>query len=301
MSDEPSEHQLQAAEPPISPFEQIRHVDEEGHEYWSARDLGEVLGYKTDYRNFRRVIDKAILACENSGQDASDHFAEASKRVELGSGAKRSVEDVHLSRYACYLVVQNADPSKEIVALGQTYFAVQTRRAEQMDELAALSEDQQRLYLRGQLADHNKQLAQTANQAGVIEPADFVVFQDHGYMGLYGGLRNRDIHTRKQLKRSQHILDHMGSTELAANLFRATQAEEKLRREGIRNKQRANRTHYEVGQEVRATIERIGGTMPEELPTPDASIQQLQRREGKRLKGEAQAPLLPEAAEADTI
>jgi DNA-damage-inducible protein D len=215
MSEERSEQEQAAARQQASIFEQIRQTGEDDNEFWSARDLAEVLGYETNYRNFKRVIEKAMSACENSGLDPLDHFAGASKTVELGSGAKRKLEDVHLSRYACYLVVQNADPSKEIVALGQTYFAVQTRRAEVADQMAALDEDQRRLFLRGQLADHNRQLAAAANEAGVIEPADFAVFQDHGYMGLYGGLRSRDIHTRKGLKKSQRILDHMGSTELA--------------------------------------------------------------------------------------
>ncbi len=280
----------------VSPFEQIRRQNEGGNEFWSARELAEVLGYSTNYRNFKKVIDKALLACENSGYDTADHFDDARMVIGAGNGAKRSVEDVHLSRYACYLIVQNADPGKEIVALGQTYFALQTRHAEVADEMAALSEEQKRLFLRGQIADHNRQLAAAANEAGVIEPADFAVFQDHGYMGLYGGLRSKDIHTRKGLKKSQRILDHMGSTELAANLFRATQAEDKLRREGIKGKAKANQTHYEVGREVRATIERIGGDMPENLPTPEQSIQQLQRQESKRLNG-AQSALFAEELE----
>src|SRR4051794_5884265 len=175
--------------------------------------------------------------------------------VTLGSGSQRKVEDYNLSRYGCYLVIQNADPAKEIVALGQTYFAVQTRRQEEADELAGLTEDQKRLYLRGELANHNKQLAEAANLAGVVRGIDFAIFQDHGYMGLYGGLRSRDIHRRKGLQKSQQILDHMGSTELAANLFRATQADEKLRRDQIQGINNANRTHYEVGQEVRETIQ----------------------------------------------
>jgi DNA-damage-inducible protein D len=275
-----------------SPFEQIRRESEEGFEYWSARDLGEVLGYKTNYRNFKSAIQRAMQACENSGQDVADHFAEARKLIRAGKGAQREIEDMHLSRYACYLVVQNADPSKEIVALGQTYFAVQTRRQEQADELAGLTEEQKRLYLRGQLATHNRQLADAANLAGVVQPVDFAIFQDHGYMGLYGGLKSRDIHKRKGLKTSQHILDYMGSTELAANLFRATQTEEKLRREGIKGKARANQTHYEVGRKVRKTIEELGGTPPEDLPTPDEGIKQLQSKEKKRLNNGPQLPLL---------
>jgi len=266
----------------------------EGVEFWSARDLGEALGYKTNYRNFKKVIERAIVACENSGQDVADHFAQTRKMIQLGKGAQRSVEDVHLSRYACYLIVQNADPGKEVVALGQTYFAVQTRRQEEADELAGLTEDQKRLYLRGELANHNKQLAEAANLAGVVRGIDFAIFQDHGYMGLYGGLRSRDIHRRKGLQKSQQILDHMGSTELAANLFRATQADEKLRRDQIQGINNANRTHYEVGQEVRETIRRLGGTLPEDLPTPKESVQHLRRRERKQLERGPQLPLLPE-------
>src|SRR4051794_18618248 len=273
-------------------FERIRQESEEGVEFWSARDLGEALGYKTNYRNFKKVIERAIVACENSGQDVADHFAQTRKMIQLGKGAQRSVEDVHLSRYACYLIVQNADPGKEVVALGQTYFAVQTRRQEEADELAGLTEEQKRLYLRGQLTNHNRQLAEAANLAGVVQAMDFAIFQDHGYMGLYGGLRAREIHSRKGLKKSQHILDHMGSTELAANLFRATQTDEKLRRDRIKGKEQANRTHFEVGQEVRATIERLGGTLPEDLPKPETSIEQLKNRDRKQLERGSQLPLL---------
>jgi DNA-damage-inducible protein D len=267
----------------MSPFERIRKTDPEGQEYWSARDLAKVLEY-TDYRNFLKVIDKARVACINSGQALTDHFVDSNEMVSLGSGAKRKVEDVYLSRYACYLIIQNADPSKEIVALGQTYFAVQTRRLEVADELAGLTEDQKRLYRRGQLADHNRELAEAASQAGVVRVKDFAIFQDHGYMGLYGGLRAKDIHARKGLKRGQHILDHMGWEELGANIFRATQTEAKLRREGIRGKSEANRVHKEVGRKVRQTIQELGGTMPEDLPTPAQSIQQLREREQQRLQ-----------------
>lgn len=217
--------------------------------------------------------------------------------VTLGSGAKRTVEDFHLSRYACYLIIQNADPSKEIVALGQTYFAVQTRRQEYADAgqvLEHLSENQKRLVLRDELTTHNTKLAATAQQAGVVTNSDFAIFQDHGYRGLYGGLGARDIHTRKGLKRSHHILDHMGSAELAANLFRATQTEQKLSRDQITQKEQANQTHHEVGRIVRATIEQLGGTMPEDLPTPQHSIRQIQRAELNQLKQSPQLPLFPD-------
>lgn len=293
MSDEE-----QSATPHLSPFESIRRVTEEGNEYWSARDLAKILGY-TEFRKFSNAIQKAETACENSGQAVSDHFAHVSEMVGIGSGAQRKIGDVHLSRYACYLLVQNADPSKEIVALGQTYFAIQTRRQEQADELAGLTEEQKRLYLRDQLSDHNRQLAEVASQAGVVKPADFALFQDHGYMGLYGGLRARDIHTRKQLKRNQHILDHMGSEELAANLFRATQTEAKLKREGTQGREAANQTHFQVGRKVRQTIVELGGTMPEQLPTPKESIQQLQQKEQKRLKQGSQLSMFDEPAETE--
>ncbi len=275
--------------PGANPFERIKRQSEELGEYWSARDLSKVLGY-TDYRNFVRVIRKAELACQNSGQEVGDHFVDVTDMVEIGSGAKRKVSDVYMSRYGCYLVIQNSDPGKEIVALGQTYFAVQTRRQEQADELAGLTEEQKRLYLRAQLISHNRQLAETAYQAGVVQSSDFALFQDHGYAGLYGGLRARDIHARKGLKKSQGILDHMGSEELAANLFRATQADAKLRREEVRGKEQANRAHYDVGRKVRQTIQELGGTMPEELPTPQESVQQLRRKEEKRLKQGLQGP-----------
>lgn len=265
-----------------TPFEAIRQTDDAGNEYWAARDLAKVLDYG-EFRFFKNVIKKAQTACENSGQSVADHFVQTHGMIATGKGAHRRVEDYHLSRYACYLIIQNADPSKEIVALGQTYFAVQTRRQEEADELAGLTEAQRRIFLRGQLTDHNKQLADTAKGAGVISGFDFAVFQDHGYMGLYGGEKARDIHKRKGLQPNQKILDHMGSTELAANLFRSTQAEEKIRREKIKGKTAANQAHEDVGKEVRATIERLGGTMPEELPTPADSIQQLEQRQKRKM------------------
>lgn len=292
MSTNDLEPQKEDAEP-ASPFESIRKESEDGLEYWSARDLARILGYAR-WDKFKNAIQKAETACENSGQVVEDHFSRVGNMVQIGSGAQRRIEDFRLSRYACYLVIQNADPSKEIVALGQTYFAVQTRRQEQADELAGLTEEQKRLYLRGQLTSHNRQLAEAASMAGVVQGIDFAIFQDHGYAGLYGGLRARDIHTRKGLKKSQQILDHMGSEELAANLFRATQTDAKLRRESIQGKDRANQTHYEVGRKVRQTIKELGGTLPEELPTPDESIQQIQTNEKKRLQAGPQMPLLTE-------
>lgn len=253
-------------------FEQIKQTDENGNEYWMARQLAKALEY-TDFRNFSAVIAKAIEACKNSGQPVENHIVEFNEMVAIGSGAEREMQSYKLSRYACYLIVQNADPSKEVVALGQTYFAIQTRLQEirQMDEYNRLStEDEKRLFLRNEMAKHNTQLAAAAKDAGVIEPLDYAIFQNHGYMGLYGGLDAKAIHQKKGLKKSQQILDHMGSTELAANLFRATQTEEKLKREKIKGKQKANQTHYEVGKKVRKTIEEIGGEMPENLPVEES-------------------------------
>jgi len=255
-------------------FDGIRQTDPDGEEFWSARDLAPVLEYQ-DWRNFMQVVDKARMACAQSGRQPEDHFGDVTKMVAIGSGAQRSVPDVHLSRYACYLIVQNGDPSKPVVANGQTYFAMQTRRQELADEakFAQLSEDEKRLAIRNELAAHNKHLAAAAKDAGVETSLDYAVFQDHGYKGLYGGLGAKDIRARKALKKSQKILDHMGSTELAANLFRATQTEEKLRRDQVHGKVQANQTHHEVGRKVRQTIKELGGTMPENLSAPDKSIQ----------------------------
>jgi DNA-damage-inducible protein D len=259
-------------------FERIRHLDPAGNEFWQARELALVLEY-SQYRHFLPVIKRAREACRNSGRAVADHFEDVLTMVEIGSGAQRQIEDVRLSRYACYLIVQNADPSKPVIANGQTYFALQTRRLELAEaaSLAHLGEDEKRLAIRNELAAHNKHLAAAAKQSGVESPLDYAVFQDHGYRGLYDGLSAKDLHARKGLKKSQKILDHMGSTELAANLFRATQAEDKLKRENIRGKQRANQAHLEVGQKVRQTIKELGGTMPESLPVPDKSIDQIDK------------------------
>jgi DNA-damage-inducible protein D len=265
-------------------FEQIRQVDEHGNEYWGARQLAKALDY-TDFRNFLSVIGKAKEACKNSGHEVKNHLVDFNEMVSIGSGAQREMESYKLSRYACYLIVQNADPSKEIVATGQTYFAIQTRLQEirQMDEYNRLStEEEKRLFLRNEMKKHNSELAEAAKDAGVIESKDYAIFQNHGYMGLYGGLDAKGIHAKKGLKKSQHILDHMGSTELAANLFRATQTEEKLRRENIKGKAKANQTHFEVGKKVRQTIKEIGGTMPENLPT-EVNIKQIENKEKKKL------------------
>lgn len=242
--------------------------------------MWKILEY-TEYRHFLPVIEKAKIVCLNSGQRVEDHFEDILEMVGIGSGAERAVDSVKLSRYACYLIVQNADPNKTIVAQGQTYFAIQTRIAEvrQMSEYQELSgEEEKRLFLRTEMLKHNSLLASAAKDAGVIDSKDYAVFQNWGYQGLYGGMKAKDIHQRKGLKKSQKILDHMGSTELAANLFRATQTEEKLRRENIKGKQRANQTHYEVGAKVRQTIKELGGTMPEDLPTVE-SIKVVEKKQ----------------------
>jgi len=264
-------------------FERIKRTSPQGNESWSSRDFADVLGY-TDYRNFEAVIEKARTACFNSGQRIDDHFVEITEMIEIGKGGQRAVKAVMLSRYAGYLVIQNADPTKTLVALGQTYFAVQTRRQELADD-QKLQEDQKRLLLRSEMSKHNKNLAGAAKQAGVVQPMDYAIFMDHGYRGLYGGLGMRDIRQRKRLKPKEQILDHMGSTELAANLFRATQTEEKLRRENVQNKDQANRIHNEVGRKVRKTIQELGGTMPENLPVAE-NIKEVESREKKRLKAE---------------
>lgn len=262
-------------------FEEIKHIDDNGQEYWLARELQEVLGY-TEWRNFSKVIDKAKISCKTSGEVENSHFVDVSKMVESGV-ADIPVRDIRLTRYACYLIAQNGDSKKEAIALAQTYFAVQTRRQELQDQFDRLTEDQRRLAIRGELTEHDKSLVEAAKQAGVETRGDFAKFQNRGYQGLYGGLGAKEIHARKGLKKSQSILDHMGSEELAANLFRATQTDAKLRRENIHGKDAANETHYQVGAKVRQTIEELGGTMPEDLPTPDKSIQQLRKEEKKRL------------------
>lgn len=262
-------------------FESIKHINELGQEFWFARELQGILEY-TEWRNFTHIIDKAKTACRNSGADIDDHFVDVNKMVEIGSGAEREIDDIMLSRYACYLIVMNGDPRKEVIAVGQTYFAVKTRQQELIENYEQLSEDQKRLTIRNEMIAHNKSLAEAAQMAGVKTQQEYAIFQNKGYQGLYGGLGMRDIHARKGIKKSQKILDHMGSTELAANLFRATQTDEKLRRENIAGKQAAYKTHYAVGAKVRQTIKELGGTMPEDLPTPEKSIKQIEREAGKK-------------------
>lgn len=263
-------------------FENIKNTNENQQEFWYARDLQKVLEY-TEWRNFTKIIEKAKTACETSGNNILDHFVDVNKMIELAKGAKREIEDIMLSRYACYLIVMNGDSRKEVIALGQTYFAVKTRQQELIDSYDELTENQKRLAIRNEMTEHNKSLAEAAKMAGIEKPFEYAQFQNRGYQGLYGGLTAKDIHARKGLKPSQQILDHMGSTELAANLFRATQTDEKLRRENIQGKKEAGEVHFQVGAKVRQTIKELGGTMPEDLPTPDKSIKQIER-ETKKLK-----------------
>jgi len=266
-------------------FEQIKEIDENENEFWGARKLSKILEY-SEFRHFLPVIERAKEACLNSKHSVEDPFEDYLEEISFGKGAKKDMESVKLSRFACYLIVQNADPSKEVVAQGQTYFAIQTRLQEiqQMDDYTRLSsEEERRLFLRNELKKHNYNLAEAAKKAGVIEHIDYAIFQNHGYMGLYGGLDAKKINAVKGLKKSQHILDHMGSTELAANLFRATQTEEKLKRDNIKGKNNANKTHLEVGKKVRQTIKELGGTMPENLPVED-SIKKIETKEKKQIK-----------------
>lgn len=216
-------------------FESIKHINEYGEEFWYARELSKVLGYK-DFRNFELIIYKAMDACTNSANSIDDHFGEVTEMVPIGSGAKRGFKSYALSRYACYLIVMNGDPAKDIIALGQTYFAVKTRQQELIEHYDDLNENLKRLAIRNEMIAHNKSLAEAAQMAGIEAPKDYAMFQNKGYQGLYGGLGVKEIHARKGLKKSQKILDHMGSTELAANLFRATQTDEKLRQEHITGK-----------------------------------------------------------------
>lgn len=263
-------------------FESIKRTKDDGTEYWSARDLSEVLEYKK-WQNFSKVIDRARIACKNSGGSVEYDFTEVSKIVKAGATQKKVI-DYELSRYACYLIVQNGDPRKEVIALGQTYFAIQTRRQEVADYFNQLDEDNKRLVIRGDIKQWNQMLLEAAHNAGVITEEEYAKFQNAGYMGLYGGLTVDDIHNRKGLKGNDKILDFMGSTELIANLFRISQTEEKLKKDKVKNFKKATNTHYEVGTKVRKAIEDIGGTMPENLPTPTKSIKQIEKEQLKRLK-----------------
>ena len=267
-------------------FEDIKRTRPDGTEYWTARELAPVLDY-AKWENFYKVIKRAMIACENSGRSTLECFPEVRKTSPMPNGGVKDILDYELSRYACYLIVQNGDPRKEVIALGQTYFAIQTYRQEVADRFNQLDEDSRRLVVRGDIKQWNQLLAETARNAGVITAEEFAIFQNAGYMGLYGGMTVDDIHRRKGLAIGQKILDYMGSTELIANLFRISQTEEKLRKDQVSTPNAATAVHYAVGNEVREAIRKIDGTMPEDLPTPEKSIAQLEREQMERLKQKA--------------
>jgi DNA-damage-inducible protein D len=273
-------------------FEDIKTVRADGSEYWSARKLAHTLDY-SEWRNFIKVINKAMIACNNSGHDLIHDFVEVNKIVEAGATTKK-VKDYELSRYACYLIVQNGDPRKEVIALGQTYFAIQTYRQEVADRFNQLDEDNKRLVVRGDIKQWNQMLAETARDAGVITNEEFAIFQNSGYMGLYGGMTMNDIHNSKGLGIRDKILDFMGSEELVANLFRISQTDSKLKREKIYGADVASDAHYVVGREVRTAIQRVRGTMPEDLPTPSKSISQIEREQLAKLKSRKKPLMLDE-------
>ena len=274
-------------------FEGIKRTRQDGTAFWRARELAHVLDY-VKWENFSKVIDRAVLACRNSGYEASDHFPEVRKMVAIGSGAKREQIDYELSRYACYLIVQNGDPRKEVIALGQTYFAIQTRRAEVADAFNQLDENNKRLVVRGNIKQWNQLLAEAAYNAGVLTDEEFAIFQNAGYMGLYGGMTVADIHQQKKLKKNEKILDFMGSTELIANLFRISQTEEKLKRDNVVTAIEANNTHYGVAEKIRNAIIEMGATLPEDLPKPDKSVQAVEREELRKLRKSGKPLMLDE-------
>ncbi|MCL1911458.1 MAG: DNA damage-inducible protein D, partial [Leptospirales bacterium] len=257
-------------------FEAIKQIDDRGNEFWYARDLQKTLFY-TEWRNFQKVIDRAMLACQNSGFNVDDHFVEVNKMIAMPKTAEKQVIDYKLTRYACYLIVQNGDPRKDIIALGQTYFAIQTRRQELADTFNQLDENNKRLVVRGNIKQWNQLLAEAAHNAGVITDEEFAIFQNAGYMGLYGGLTVADIHRKKRLKDKDKILDFMGSTELIANLFRISQTEEKLKIDKTSTAAEANETHYKIAEKIRVAMIDMGTTLPENLPTPEKSIRIIER------------------------
>jgi DNA-damage-inducible protein D len=260
-----------------SPFDAIRRYDKHGNEYWSARELQSLLGY-AKWQKFEDTIQRAIKACENSGNDPEPNFTRSGKVSGKGKYGNYPVADYHMTRYACYLVAMIGDSHKEEIAAAQTYFAIQTRRQELADEQESLeTEEGKRIKYRGKMRFLDNELKDEVHKAGARNPRDYSDFFDSGYRGLYGGEAENDIHARKGLQPKEKVLDHMESEELGTNIFRATQTRAKLRREKPQSKEHANDTHYEVGKKVRQTIEELGGTMPENLPTPEKSIQQLER------------------------
>lgn len=299
----------------LKSFEEIKQISENGNEFWSARDLQKPLGYGK-WENFSKVIDRAMLACDTTGFEIKDHFHCVKKTVGMpvgeqfgsrgfpdvrktpntGSGfpdvsKTKNIVDYNLSRYACYLIVQNGDPRKEQIALGQTYFAIQTYRQELNDKYNQLAEDKKRLLLRGDIKQMNQLLAEAAKSAGIITNEEYAIFQNRGYQGLYGGLSVADIHYKKQLAEKDKILDFMGSEEMIANLFRISQTQSKITRENIRNKELASFAHFTVGKEVREAIMRLGGVMPENLPTPEKGIIELEKEAIMKLKEKNQIML----------
>ena len=262
-------------------FESIKHIDEYGNEYWEARELMPLLEY-SKWENFHKVIKRAKIACETSNNNINDHFPEFRKPIVGGKGNVQNVIDYHLSRYACYLIVQNANPRKKSVALGQTYFAIQTRKQEINElEYSKLTEDEKRLYTRILVNNKNKYLFKTARESGV---ENFGKFNNYGYKGLYNGETAKQIAKRKNINDKEDILDYMGSEELGANLFRITQTEAKLKKDNIDNEDDACITHYNVGRTVRKAIEELGGNMPEELPTPKKSIKEIEKEELQKIE-----------------
>ena len=260
-------------------FESIKHIDENGVEFWYARELMTMLEY-SKWGNFVKVIDKAKQSCKSSDINIIDHFAEVGKMVKAGVADKK-IDDLKLTRYACYLIAQNGDSTKKTIALAQTYFAVQTRKQEiSRQEYEQLSEDEKRLYTRQNVKDKNRYLFDTAKLAGV---KNYGKFNNYGYRGLYNGETAKDIADRKGISEKEDILDYMSSTELAANLFRITQTDEVLKNKNINNEDDACRTHHNVGQAVRQTIKRIGGTMPEDLPTPNKSAKLIEKEKNRNL------------------
>lgn len=261
-------------------FEDIKHIDENGIEFWYARELMNCLNY-SKWSNFKKVISKAMESCKNSDISVFDHFADVGKMVQIGSEAQREQQDYQLTRYACYLIAQNGDSRKKVIALAQTYFAVQTRKQEITElEYSRLTEDEKRLYTRILVNNKNKYLFKTAREAGV---ENFGKFNNYGYKGLYNGETAKQIAKRKNIKENEDILDYMGSEELGANLFRITQTEAKLKKDNIDNEDDACLTHYNVGRTVRKAIEELGGNMPETLPTPEKSIKELEKDELQKI------------------
>ena len=260
-------------------FEDIKHIDEEGKEYWLARELQIAFKYK-EWRKFDGIINKSITACNNSNINANDQFVQVDKLIQHGKGGMRNIKDYKLSRYACYLIAQNGDSHMKVIALAQTYFAIQTRKQELSEkEYSMLTEDEKRFYQRNLTRKGNYSLNMVARNVGV---RNFDKFHNAGYKGLYGGETANDIARRKKLRYREDILDNMGSEELAANLFRITQTESKLKRDNISSENDANETHYNIGKNIREVIAKNGGTMPENLPTPKKSLKELEK-ENKKL------------------